>query len=185
MSTVTDAEVEALEAVLDEPMSLYASKRHKLRAGLEAAEAVRVKTESNLQKVQIPTSTLPEGFIPWHGGERPVAEGTECQLVFGDGFVTTPMPIHKRFFTKGFEPRTTVVAYRIHKPADFRLEAGKFYVTANGERVGTLWLAHEKDIIGRLRYTNGRDEWAFDGTCVYDPRLNILALSSNQENRHE
>ena len=51
MSTVTDAEVEALEAVLDEPMSLYASKRHKLRAALEAAEAVRVKSITWVERV--------------------------------------------------------------------------------------------------------------------------------------
>jgi hypothetical protein len=48
MTNITDAKVEALEAVLDEPMSLYASKRHKLRAGLEAAEAVRVKARKML-----------------------------------------------------------------------------------------------------------------------------------------
>jgi hypothetical protein len=183
MSTVTDAEVEALEAVLDEPMSLYASKRHKLRAALEAAEAVRVKAESNLQKVQIPTSTIPEGFIPWHGGECPV-QGGRVSAVFRRGGA----PTNKfnsgafRWSHEGNRP-DDIIAYRIHKPADFRLEAGKFYVTASGERVGPM--RHNFGAYGsayRVSGDWGRWWWPNGEIGLLgsgDP--DILALSSNQE----
>jgi hypothetical protein len=194
MSTVTDAEVEAALQSWFKDGSAWNRQmtpevqqymRASMRAAIEAAKAVRVKAESNLQKVQIPTSTIPEGFIPWHAGEPPVAEGTVVSVRLRSQVTFHEVKArHVGWDGSGKEP-WGIIAYRIHKPADFRLEAGKFYVTASGERVGTLWLAHEKDIIGRLRYTNGRDEWAFDGTCVYDPRLNILALSSNQESGHD
>jgi hypothetical protein len=50
MTKITDAEVEAAAKVL------RFATLGSVRAALEAAEAVRVKAESNLQKVQIPTS---------------------------------------------------------------------------------------------------------------------------------
>ncbi len=91
MSTVTDAEVEAAWAVIrscGEPVGAgdgetYVprppSKADVLRA-LEAAEAVRVKASAGA--TGLPTPTIPEGFIPWHGGKCPVAEGTLGKLFF-------------------------------------------------------------------------------------------------------
>jgi hypothetical protein len=147
-------------------------------------EAVRVKTESNLQKVQIPTSTLPEGFIPWHGGECPVAGGTVVDHVLRCRYVVHESAAKSLRWDHLNEDDTRIItdiiAYRIHKPADFRLEAGRFYVTANGERVGPMRV-------------NSFNKSLFE-VSAHDPRLwkkngeprhgwaEILALSSNQEN---
>lgn len=185
MSTVTDAEVEALEAVLDEPMSLYASKRHKLRAALEAAEAVRVKAESNLQKVQIPTSTIPEGFIPWHAGECPVAEGTvvdhlmRCKYVVRESAAKSLRWDHLN--EDDTRSITDIIAYRIRKPADFLLETGKFYVTARGERVGPMWC--RPGYFGMYQAGGKPGRWwpNGDSDLLGSGSPDILALSSNQE----
>jgi hypothetical protein len=197
MSTVTDEMVEAAcEAFVgqwDEVLLFvdWFSLRADMRSALEAAEAVRVKAESNLQKVQIPTSTIPEDFIPWlaipwRGGECPVASGTvvECMLV--NGVINSPIDaINMRWSRIGLSG--DIIAYRIHKPADFRLEAGKFYVTASGERVGPMRRSsgaygstyHDSDDWGRWWWPNGEIGLLGSG----DPDL--LALSSNQESSHD
>jgi hypothetical protein len=185
MTKITDAEVEAAAKVLR--FATFGS----VRAALEAAEAVRVKAESNLQKVQIPTSTIPEGFIPWHGGERPVAEGTVVSVRLRSQVTSHESAAKSLRWDHLNEDDTRIITdiigYRIHKPADFRLEAGKFYVTASGERVGPMRHSsgaygstyHDSDGWGRWWWPNG--EIGFSGSC--DPDL--LALSSNQENNHE
>jgi hypothetical protein len=126
MSTVTDAEVEAaLQSWFKDGSAwnrqmtpeVQQDMRASMRAALEAAEAVRVKAESNLQKVQIPTSTLPEGFIPWLGGERPVADGTVVDYVMRDGYVIRESRA-KNLRWKHINADCDIIAYRIHKPAD-------------------------------------------------------------------
>jgi hypothetical protein len=123
MTKITDAEVDAaceafvgqwdeVAAFLDWP-----SLRADMRSALEAAEAVRVKAESNLQKVQIPTSTIPEGFIPWHGGECPVAEETAVDYVMRDGYVIRESRA-KNLRWKHINADCDIIAYRIRKPAD-------------------------------------------------------------------
>lgn len=195
MSTVTDAEVEAaLQSWFKDGSAwnrqmtpeVQQDMRASMRAALEDAKAVRVKAESNLQKAQIPTSTIPEGFIPWHGGECPVAEGTVVDYVMRDGYVIRESRAENPHW-KHINANGDIIAYRIHKPADFRLEAGKFYVTASGERVGPMRRSsgaygstyHDSDDWGRWWWPNG--EIGLLGSC--DP--DILALSSNQENNHE
>jgi hypothetical protein len=205
MSTVTDAEVEAGLRELSKRMSyalgiswdLWAPRARPeltiaMRAALEAAEAVRVKAESNLQKVQIPTSTIPEGFIPWHGGERPVAEGTVVSVRLRSQVTSHESAAKSLRWDHLNEDDTRIItdiiAYRIHKPENFRLEAGKFYVTASGERVGPMV---ETD----RRYGSGfsvGDTRLWDhygklvtGTGSLDHLSDILALSSNQENSHD
>jgi hypothetical protein len=202
MSKITGAEVEAGLRELSKRMSyalgiswdLWAPRARPeltiaMRAALEAAEAVRVKAESNLQKVQIPTSTLPEGFIPWHGGECPVAEGTAGEVLLRNATKVQDDDIGSGFFWAHdeFADPTDIIGYRIHKPADFRLEAGKFYVTASGERVGPMrrnpgTYGREYQVSGewgRWWWSNGKIN--FLGSREPD----LLALSSNQENNHD
>jgi hypothetical protein len=214
MSTVTDEMVEAAWAIIRScgaPVgagdgNTYIphppSKADVLRA-LEAAEAVRAKNKAawsaaireanEIAMAQWPCNapTIPEGFIPWHGipwrgGECPVASGTvvECMLV--NGVINSPIDaINMRWSRIGLSG--DIIAYRIHKPADFRLEAGKFYVTASGERVGPMRRSsgaygstyHDSDGWGRWWWPNG--EIGLLGSC--DP--DILALSSNQESGHD
>jgi hypothetical protein len=153
----------------------------------DAAEAVRVKAESNLQKVQIPTSTIPKGFIPWRGGKCPVASGTVVSVRFRSQVTSREVEArHVGWDGSGRGP-WGIIAYRIHKPADFRLEAGKFYVTASGERVGPMRHSsgaygstyHDSGDWGRWWWPNGEIGLLGSG----DP--DILALSSNQESGHE
>ncbi len=192
MSTVSDEMVEAAWAIIRScgaPVgagdgNTYIphppSKADVLRA-LEAAEAVRVKAESNLQKVQIPTSTIPEGFIPWHGGECPVAEGTKVETMLRNGEPWVLENAENFFWLH--EDADDIIGYRIHKPADFRLEAGKYYIDARGER--TRLVRGLTAPMPGLFHDGGARVWKADGTAhtVGDP--DILALSSNQENSHE
>jgi hypothetical protein len=145
---------------------------------------VRVKAESNLQKVQIPTSTIPEGFIPWHGGECPVAEGTKVETMLRNGEPWVLENAENFFWLH--EDADDIIGYRVHKPADFRLEAGKFYVTASGERVGPVEENDEYCDVPFSVNTRGREaDFDRSGICLawalpYPERNNILALSSNQ-----
>ncbi len=177
MTKITDAEVEAaLQSWFKDGSAwnrqmtpeVQQDMRASMRAALEAAEAVRAKAESNLQKVQIPTSTIPEGFIPWHGGECPVARVTVVDAILRGGR-------NLRWFHRYGDG--DIIAYRIHKPADFRLEAGKFYVTASGWREGPMRV--HADELFDLSDSDNR-LWFADGRSASDPRHDILALSSNQ-----
>jgi hypothetical protein len=128
---------------------------------------------------------IPEGFIPWHGGECPVAGDTTVEVKLRNGVSFTGKARYLFWSRDG--SIIGIIAYRVHKPADFRLEAGKFYVTASGERVGPMRHSsgaygstyHDSDDWGRWWWPNG--EIGLLGSC--DP--DILALSSNQENNHD
>jgi hypothetical protein len=161
--------------------------RKALTRALEAAEAVRVKAESNLQKVQIPTSTIPEGFIPWHGGECPVAGRTVVDHVLRCRYVvheSAAKSLRWDHLNEG-DTRiiTDIIAYRIHKPADFRLEAGKYYIDARGER--TRLVRGKTAPMPGLFHDGGARVWKADGTAKNPGVADILALSSNQENNHD
>jgi hypothetical protein len=194
MSTVTDEMVEAaLQSWFKDGSAwnrqmtpeVQQDMRASMRSAIESAKAVRVTAESNLQKVQIPTSTLPERFIPWRGGKCPVASGTvvECMLV--NEMINSPIDaINMRW--NHINADGDIIAYRIHKPADFRLEAGKFYVTASGERVGPMRVYYDIPDKFIVRYGDGKI-WEIDGAWAVDAYSgpDILALSSNQESGHD
>ncbi len=167
--------------------------RKALTRALEAAEAARVKggritidgtPYPNGLKAEAPT--IPEGFIPWPGGECPVASGTRGKVLLRDGSysVSPTIWLCDWFHDTGDKP-WEIIAYRIHKPADFRLEAGKFYVDATGKREGPM--KPYKGFTGF--YADNSVGWwdshgngfATENGSVPD----ILALSSNQENSHE
>jgi hypothetical protein len=256
MTKITDAEVEAAWGMLGERCAatpvdspdfqkvrrIVKVSKADLRAALEAAEAVRVKAESNLQKVQIPSSTLPdshdranavddqrwlfsqfqaacatlrersscrrgpflvdesdlpiassgtqseqptipEGFIPWQAGECPVAEGTVVSVrLRGRVTFREVKARHVGWDGSGKEP-WGIIAYRIHKPADFRLEAGKYYVDATGKR--TRLVRGKTAPMPRLFHDGGARAWKADGTAQTAGDPDLLALSSNQENSHD
>jgi hypothetical protein len=216
MSTVTDAEVEAaLQSWFKDGSAwnrqmtpdVQQDMRVSMRAALEAAEAVRVKAEPikgnclvDLPRSFTITPTIPEGFIPWHGADCPVAEGTVVEVIYRSGGRSPPVPacVHVKSGLQavrwthhwkdgGFFAKDDIIAYRIHKPADFRLEAGRFYVTASGERVGPM--RHNPGAYGSTYQVSGdwgrwwwpNGEIGLLGSCEPD----ILALSSNQENNHD
>jgi hypothetical protein len=148
-------------------------------AALKAVAAMRVKG-------QLPP-TIPDGFIPWPGGECPVAEGTVVDyLMRSCGLRQEERAERLRWEHIGHEGVTDIIAYRVHKPADFRLEAGKYYITASGERVGPI----ERGSYGWFMITKKRLYWHEDGTCskdraIHDTCCAILALAANQENSHD
>ncbi len=189
MSTVTDAMILAAVRAFNRIPGLFPA----MKGALEAAEAVRVKAEpiKGNYTVDLPrsftiTPTIPEGFIPWHGGECPVASGTMVKCMLVNEVINSLIDAINMRWSRIGSPGD-IIAYRIHKPADFRLEAGKFYVTASGERVGPMRHSsgaygstyHDSDDWGRWWWPNG--EIGFSGSR--DPDL--LALSSNQENNHD
>ncbi len=64
------------------------------------------------------------------------------------------------------------------RPADFRLEAGKYYIDASGKRTRLVRGSRRG-----LFHDGGLRLWKADGTAKtadYD----IIAVSSNQENSH-
>ena len=78
---------------------------------------------------------------------------------------------------------TDIIAYRIHKPADFRLEAGKYYINARGER--TRLVRGLTAPMPGLFHDGGARVWKADGTAQTAGDPDLLALSSNQENSHD
>jgi hypothetical protein len=78
--------------------------------------------------------------------------------------------------------KTDIIAYRIHKPADFRLEAGKYYVDARGKR--THLVRGLTAPMPGLFHDGGARVWKADGTAKTPGDPDLLALSSNQENNH-
>ncbi|MCA3623598.1 MAG: hypothetical protein IOC52_05400 [Methylobacterium sp.] len=199
MSTVTDEMVDAaceafvgqwdgVAAFLDWP-----SLRADMRSALEAAETVRVKAESNLQKVQIPTSTLPEGFIPWRAAGMkvgPVAEGTVVTVRLRSQVTFREVTARSVGWDGSGKEPWGIIAYRIHKLADFRLEAGKYYIDARGERtrlVRALALGGGglTAPMPGLFHDGGARVWKADGTAQTAGGPDLLALSSNQESSHE
>ena len=79
--------------------------------------------------------SIPKGFIPWHGGECPVADGVEGLVILSNG--------EKRyedlcaFYWENDIP-LKIIAYRPIRPEGFKIEAGKYYITESGERVGPI-----------------------------------------------
>jgi hypothetical protein len=129
--------------------------------------------------------TIPEGFIPWHGGECPVAEGTAGEVLLrpphlmqDDDIGSVLCWAHGELADPG-----DIIAYRIHKPADFRLEAGKYYIDARGER--TRLVRGLTAPMPGLFHDGGARVWKADGAAQTAGDPDILALSSNQEDSHD
>jgi hypothetical protein len=194
MSTVSDEMILAAVRAFIRIPGLFPA----MKGALEAAEAVRAKNKAawsaaireanEIAMAQWPCNapTFPQGFIPWHGGGCPVAEGTVVDMLFRDGIIHDWRAIgrHATWWSH-MNDATDVVAYRIHKPADFRLEAGKFYVTASGERVGPM----KPYKVFHGFYADNSAGWWYEhgkgGVPENGPVPEILALSSDQESGHD
>lgn len=157
----------------------------------EAAEAVRVKGVEPSSTVPI----IPHGFIPWPGGECPVAEGAVGEIIVRrgkriGGSNYDLASLEWRHGAGSLPTSEDIIAYRIHTPADFRLEAGKYYITASGERVGPmkplratgLFVAKgfEDDRCHRASSVSGRVVPAWD-IAKHD----LLALAADQGESHD
>jgi hypothetical protein len=124
---------------------------------------------------------IPKGFIPWHGGECPVAEDTTVKVKLRNG-VSFTSKSHYLFWSRD-DSIIGIIAYRIHKPADFRLEDRKYYIDASGRRT-RLVRCLKRGLRRGLFHDGGLRLWKADGTAKtadYD----IIAVSSNQENKHD
>ena len=124
---------------------------------------------------------IPQGFIPHDGGHCPVAEGTAVRVVYRDGKLPA-------FFRQGKSQEgwmhcskpNDIIAYRPQRGPDFNVEAGKFYITASGERVGPM---RETNLWWRLLDTPKCIRlWCPDGTHYLrlEPQHNLLALAADQ-----
>jgi hypothetical protein len=127
-----------------------------------------------------PTTPPSEGWIPWAGGECPVAEDTFGMVRFRDG-VEIDMPLWLVGWAHMGNHRD-IIAYQPRKPADFRLEAGKYYITATGERVGPLRVYGQTgEVPSRLAFCvrhNGC--WTEEGDAWGDEKHDIVALAADQ-----
>ncbi len=188
MTTITDEMVvEALRtfgANLAHDHS-WPARAQAMRKALEAAEAARAKGEmSGNRMVDLPrsitlTPTIPEGFIPWHGGECPVAEGVVGDLVCRNGEIAKKYSLHICLWRHN-GGANDIIAYRVHKPADFRLEAGKYYITATGERVGPM---KPYKVFHGFHADNSAGWWDSDGkgrTTENGSAPDIVALAADQ-----
>ena len=122
---------------------------------------------------------IPQGFIPHDGGHCPVAEGTAVRVVYRDGKLPA-------FFRQGKSQEgwmhcskpNDIIAYRPQRGPDFNVEAGKFYITASGERVGPMIGAVYKWINGR--FSNSDPEWENNGSRRRNTDSDLLALAADQ-----
>jgi len=210
MTKITDTEVEAAlqgwfkdGSAWNRQMTpeVQQDMRASMRAALEAAEAVRAKATLTMRVDSDPRvsqsaafmtpaekPTIPEGFIPWHGipwragAWCPVASGTVVECMLANGVINSPIDaINMRWSRIGLSG--DIIAYRIHKPADFRLKAGKYYIDARGERA-RLVRGLTAPMPG-LFHDGGARVWKADGTAKTPGDPDILALSSNQESSHD
>jgi len=81
------------------------------------------------------------------------------------------------------DTRKLINGYRIHKPADFRLEDRKYYIDASGRRT-RLVRCLKRGLRRGLFHDGGLRLWKADGTAK-TADYNIIAVSSNQENKHD
>ena len=191
MSTVTDEMILAAARAFNRIPGLFPA----MKGALEAAEAVRVKATLTMRVDSDPRvsqsaafmtpaekPTIPEGFIPWHGEECPVAEGTSLSVMLRSGTVL-PATLARYLYWRHHEHANNIIAYRIHKPADFRLKAGKYYIDARGER--TRLVRGLTAPMPGLFHDGGARVWKADGTAQTAGDPDLLALSSNQESNHD
>ena len=125
---------------------------------------------------------IPQGFIPHDGGPRPVADGTKGAILCRGKekpYLYTPSRLDSVHWDHG-GCEYDIIAYRIERSPDFKVEAGKFYITASGERVGPM---RETNLWWRLLDTPKCSRlWCPDGTHYlrFEPQHNLIALAADQ-----
>ena len=127
-----------------------------------------------------PVYIIPQGFIPHDGGPRPVADGTKGAILCRGKekpYLYTPSRLDSVHWDHG-GCEYDIIAYRIERSPDFKVEAGKFYITASGERVGPMIGAVYKWINGR--FSNSDPEWENNGSRRRNTDSDLLALAADQ-----
>ena len=155
-------------------------KKHKTQGQMLAdfSEAVIAKREA--ESLALPP--YPQGFIPHDGGPCPVADGTKGAILCRGNekpYLYTPSSLDSVQWMHCSKPND-IIAYRIERSPDFNVEAGKFYITASGERVGPM---RETNLWGRLLDTPKCIRlWCPDGAHYlrFKSQHNLLALAADQ-----
>jgi hypothetical protein len=153
-------------------------KKHKTQGQMladfsEAVAALRAEERPALPPI-------PEGFIPHDGGPCPVAEGVTvlCAMRGGphlkaNGLARWPCWDHKGF-------NDDIIAYRIERDPTFKVEAGRYYIDAEGKRHGPLCVASHIDTDEPYFYSaDSGDLWDEQGLSVNSCR-DILCLAADQ-----
>ena len=129
-----------------------------------------------------PVYIIPQGFIPHDGGPCPVADGTKGAILCRGNekpYLYTPSSLDSVQWMHCSKPND-IIAYRIERSPDFNVEAGKFHITASGERVGPM---RETNLRVRLLETPKCIRlWYPDGTHYlrFEPQHNLIALAADQ-----
>ncbi|MGL4296940.1 MAG: hypothetical protein ACRCTG_14605 [Aestuariivirga sp.] len=122
---------------------------------------------------------IPEGFIPHDGGLCPVAEGARV------AYILRARPDRIENDDAG-ELRWShgpclgdIIAYKPERSPDFRVEAGKFYIDAEGRRVRIIayWCAHFGE---KIYEGDNYKRYKGDGTAVIHGLPDLLCLASDQ-----
>ena len=128
-----------------------------------------------------PVYIIPQGFIPHDGGPRPVADGTKGAILCRGKekpYLYTPSRLDSVHWDHG-GCEYDIIAYRIERSPDFNVEAGKFYITASGERVGPMLC---KPDYCQVR-PNHKGFWNLRGDALVKDAgwaTDILALAADQ-----
>lgn len=137
-------------------------------------------------------AALPADFIPWFGGDCPVAETTNVSVVFRDGGISgvgTDMTASCYNWKHGPNgppsARRQIIGYRVKVSTSFRIEPGKFYITGSGARVGPMKDLGEEGDYGFATFAAPNDavgKWFVDGTPFSGKsQPAIVALAADQD----
>ena len=141
------------------------------KGGLESAVMMRPEP-----KAQASYPEIPEGFIPHDGGPCPVAEDVLIEAVFRDGETGKARP--KVLHWKHYGRVSDIIAYKPERDPLFKVEAGRYYITASGERVGPM-----RRLIGGMFDLGWHDArlWSGSGEAKgRTPSDAILCLAADQ-----
>ena len=153
-------------------------KKHKTQGQMLADFSEAVIAKRQAESLALPP--IPQGFIPHDGGPRPVADGTKGAILCRGKekpYLYTPSRLDSVHWDHG-GCEYDIIAYRIERSPDFKVEAGKFYITASGERVGPMIGAVYKWINGR--FSNSDPEWENNGSRRRNTDSDLLALAADQ-----
>jgi len=123
------------------------------------------------------TPAIPEGWIPWSGGDCPVARGTRGEVLLRNGKMHDTDNLDCAFWDHGFGGGD-IIAYKVEKPADFKLKAGRFYITATGERVGPTEKVERP--FGFVFQAGATRTWTRYGEPLGQKHSGIVALAADQ-----
>jgi hypothetical protein len=121
-----------------------------------------------------PVYNIPQGFIPHDGGPCPVADGTLFTPLFRYG-VVGPSSLAPTFSSwRHRKDELDIIAYRIERSPDFRVELSRFYIDAEGQRARIVMRINDRVIAWPNK------EYWHNGDGVYESTPPLLALAADQ-----